>query len=137
MDARWEAIILTTNLEWRHALARTLHANGIDCAYATRLEDCKEILLHQCVDLVFWDSHLADSSYQELVRFLRSLDDQVRIVIVSHQDRLLGATVRAEAFGVISFPGQPTDIEWVLSRATRSQFQHTRSDHHRELQPHE
>lgn len=136
MDTRWEAVILTANLEWRHALARTLHANGIDCAYATRLEDCKEILTHECVDLVFWDSHLAQGSYQEFARSLRSLDDQVKIVIVSHQDSPLGATVRAEAFDVIPFPGQPTDIEWVLSRAVRSEFQHTRSDRHRELQPH-
>lgn len=136
MHTRWEAVILTTNLEWRHALARTLHANGIDCAYATRLEGCKEILAHECVDLVFWDSHLADGSYQELARSLRTLDDQVKIVIVAHQDSTLGPAARTEAFGVIPFPGQPTDIEWVLSRAARAESQHTKADHHHQVLPH-
>jgi DNA-binding NtrC family response regulator len=136
MYTRWEAVILTTNLEWRHALARTLYAHGIDCAYATRLEGCKEILAHECVNLVFWDSHLADGSYQELARSLRTLDDQVKIVIVSHQDSPLGPAACTEAFGVIPFPGQPTDIEWVLSRVARAELKHTRADRHREVQPH-
>jgi DNA-binding NtrC family response regulator len=135
MYTRWEAVILTTDLEWRHALARTLHANGVDFAYANSIRECKEIVARESVGLIFWDSHSATSTYQELAQAVRSLDQSVKIVIISHVDDLRLPTAWTGAFGVIPFPGQPTDIEWVLSRALRAEFQNTMAGRHRQLQP--
>jgi DNA-binding NtrC family response regulator len=129
MHTRWEALILSTDLEWRRTLARILTANGIDFAYASNLEDCKEIVARECVGMIFWDSHLANGSYYELAFSVQSLDPRVKIVVISHTDDWNEqlATAQIGAFGVIPYPCQPTDIEWVLSRAIRAELEETKS----------
>jgi DNA-binding NtrC family response regulator len=138
MQTQWEAVILSTAMEWRRALARTLSENGIDFAYAANIQDCKEIVARECVGLIFWDSHSPDCSFQELLNSVQFLDPKVKIVVVSHASDwdLRPPTAPAGAFGVIPFPCQPTDIEWVLSRAVRSELHQTASKRHGELQPH-
>ena len=136
MHTRWEVVILSTDLEWRRSLAHILTSNGIDFAYASSIEDCKEIVAREYVGLVFCDSHLADGTYRGLVRSVRSLDRRVKIVVISRMndwnERLVTACIGA--FGVIPFPCQPTDIEWVLSRAVRANLEEANSEHNRELQ---
>ena len=137
MLARSEAIILSTDWEWRHAFAHMLEANGVDYVFASSIEDCREIADRERVELIFWDTHLEPSSHQELLLSLRSPSEQVKIVVVSHADdceRPMSA--RKTAFAVIPFPGQPTDIEWVLSRASRAAFLEARSSQVRELPTH-
>jgi DNA-binding NtrC family response regulator len=140
MYTRWEAVILSTDLEWRHGLARILSDNGIDFAFATNVADCREIVAREYVGLIFWDSHLADGSYCDLLDSVQSLDRRVKIVVISHLDdwnRQL-ETARMGAFGVIPFPCQPTDVEWILSRAFRAERQEMemKFDPVRELLPH-
>ena|SRR5579863_7922357 len=138
MHIRWEAVILSTDLEWRRAVAEILTANGIDYACASSIEDCKEIVARESVGLIFWDSHLADGTFQDLFRFMSSLDPRVKIVVISHMDdwdeNLV--TARMGAFGIIPYPCQPTDIEWVLSRAVRAEREEVQPDHLRELHFH-
>ena len=138
MPIRWEALILSTDWEWRHSLARTLDAQGIDCVHATSVQDCKEILSRESVGMIFWDSHLADVGYQEFVQSVRALDGQVKIVVVSHVDDWDGrlASARKGAFAVIPFPCQPTDVEWALSRANRAEVLDGRRERFGELRPH-
>jgi DNA-binding NtrC family response regulator len=135
MATRSEAVILSTDWEWRHSLAHTLDANGMDYIFASSVEDCREIAGRECVTLIFWDSHLIDGTCQDLARLIGSLDGRAKIVILSHMDdwgrRLAGA--RNGAFAVVPFPCQPTDIEWVLSRASARE---ARSAQTRELQTH-
>jgi len=135
MHIRWEAIILSADLEWRRAVAQILSANGMDYACASSIEDCKEIVARESVGLIFWDSHLADGTFQDLLHSIWPLDPRVRIVVVSHTDDWNEdlETARMGAFGVIPFPCQPTDIEWVLSRAIRAERENAHSDHLLEL----
>ena len=135
MPIRWEAVILSTDWEWRHSLARTLDAQGIDCIHATSLQDCKEILSRESVGMIFWDSHLADGGYQEFVQSIPDLDTRVRIVLVSHTDDWDEplANARKGAFAVIPFPCQPTDVEWALSRANRADVVEGRGEHASDL----
>jgi DNA-binding NtrC family response regulator len=135
---RWEAIILSSDLEWRHTLGRILNDNGIDFAFATSVEDCREIVARESVGLIFWDTHLADGTYRTLLDSVRALDRRVKIVVISHLDdwnRQLAAA-RMGAFGIIPFPCQPTDVEWVLSRAFRAELRETNSWNLQELLPH-
>ena len=138
MLIRAEAVIVSTDCEWRHSLAHTLDSYGIDCVHAGNLRECLEIVAREAVGLIFWDSHLVDASYQELAESMVAIDPHVRIVVVSHMDdrdwRLGGA--RKTAFAVIPFPCQPTDIEWALSRAVRAELLEDRSVPARELLPH-
>lgn len=122
MLTRPEAVILSTDWEWRHAFAHLLDANGLDYVFANSIEGCKEIVDRERVELIFWDSHLEPGSYQELVQTFRAPADRVKVVVVSHRDDRDQAmsSARKTAFAVIPFPGQPTDIEWVLSRASRA-----------------
>ena len=124
MPVRWEAVILSTDWEWRHSLARTLDAQGIDCIHATSVQDCREIVSRGPVGMIFWDSHLAGGGYQEFVQSVRAADARVKIVVVSHADDWDGplAGTRNGAFAVIPFPCQPTDVEWALSRANRAEL---------------
>jgi DNA-binding NtrC family response regulator len=138
MHIRWEAVILSSNLEWRRAVAHILATKGIDYACASSFDDCKEIVARESVGLVFWDSHLADGTFQELLHSVCSLDPRVKIVVISHMDDWNEhlATARMGAFGVIPFPCQPTDIEWILSRAVRAERSEAGSKHIRELHIH-
>lgn len=138
MHIRWEAVILSSDLESRRALAHMLGANGIDYACASNLADCKEIVARESVGLIFWDSHLADGTFQDLLHSMWSLDPRVKIVVISHTDDWNEhlVTARMGAFGVIPFPCQPTDIEWVLSRAARSEREEARTEHAPELHFH-
>lgn len=135
MLTRWEAIILSTDVEWRRAVAQILTANRIDYVCASSLEDCKEIVARDSVGLIFWDSHLADGTFRGLLHSMWSLDPRVKIVVVSHMDDWDAhlAAARMGAFGVIPFPCQPTDIEWVLSRAIRAGREEAQSDLLREM----
>lgn len=138
MHIRWEAIILSTDLEWRRAVARILIANDMDYVCASSIADCKEIVARESVGIIFWDSRLADGTFQDLIHSMWSLDPRVKIVVVSHMDDWDEhlAAARSGAFGVIPFPCQPTDIEWVLSRAIRAEREDAQSDHLRELHLH-
>jgi len=124
MLARSEAVILSTDWEWRHTFAHMLDAYGLDYAFASSIEECKEIVHRDHAELIFWDSRLEPGSHHELLRLIRPPADHVKVVVVSHVDDwerpMSGA--RKDAFAVIPFPGQPTDIEWVLSRANRAAF---------------
>jgi DNA-binding NtrC family response regulator len=138
MPVQWEAVILSTDWEWRHPLGRTLDSYGVDYAHASSVQECREIVARESVGMIFWDSHLADGTYQELAESVGSVDRRVRIVVVSHMDdwdwRLGGA--RKGAFAVIPFPCHPTDIEWALSRANRDEFLEGRSAQVREFPAH-
>jgi DNA-binding NtrC family response regulator len=138
MLTRSEAVILSTDWEWRHAFAHILDANGLDYAFASNVEDCKEIVDRERVELIFWDSHLDTGSYQDLLQLLRSPADRVKLVVVSHMDDWdrSASGARKGAFAVVPFPGQPTDIEWVLSRASRAASLETRSSQIHELPTH-
>lgn len=137
MLIRREAVILSTDGEWRHSMAHTLDAQGIDCLHASCVQDCKEILSQESVGIIFWDSHLAEGTYQEFAQSVQALDRQVKIVVVSHADdwdeRV--ASARKGAFAVIPFPCQPTDIEWALSRASRAEVLEGRGERFGELRP--
>ena len=130
MQVRWEAIILSADLEWRHALGHQLSANGIGYVFASSIQECKDIVARESVRLIFWDTHLAGKSYKDLLLSMCSLDRRVKIVVISHVDDWNEqlATARMGAFGVIPFPCQPTDIEWVLSRAVRADLEEARSE---------
>jgi len=138
MYTRWEAVILSNDLELRRALGRLLSANEVDFNYASSIENCKEIVARECVGLIFWDSHTWDGTYRDLARSVRSLDRRVKIVVISHNDDWDEhlSTTQMGAFGVIPFPCEPTDVEWVLSRAVRAKRQEARFDHVREVQLH-
>lgn len=129
MHIRWEVVILSTNLEWRRYLAQILTTNGIEYAYASSIEECKEIVARESVGLVFWDSYLADVSCQHLLHSIWSLDPRVKILVISHvndSEEYL-AIAQTEAFGVLPFPCQPTDVEWALSRAIHAEPEDLRS----------
>jgi DNA-binding NtrC family response regulator len=131
MRIHWEVVILSTDLEWRRDVAHILTANGIDFVCASSIEDCKEIVVRESVGIIFWDSHLAVETYQDLLASMLSLDPRVKIVVISHMDDWDKhvETARMGAFGVIPFPCQPTDIEWVLSRAIRAEREESRSNY--------
>ena len=131
MHIRWEVVILSTDLEWRRAVADILAANGIDFVCASSIEDCNEIVARESVGIIFWDSHMAVETYQDLLNSMVSLDPRVKIVVISHMDDWDKHvdTARMGAFGVIPFPFQPTDIEWVLSRALRAEREESISAH--------
>jgi DNA-binding NtrC family response regulator len=136
MHIRWEVIILSPDLERRRELAKILTSNGIEFAYASSIEDCKEIVARESVGLIFWDGYLADGACRDLLDSIWSLDRRVKIVLMPHgEDRENHEAIeRTGAFGVVPFPCQPTDIEWILSRALRAEraedkLEHSRAQH--------
>ena len=136
MDIRWEVVILTRDLERRRDLAKILTTNEIDYACASSIEDCKEIVARESVGMIFWDGHLVEGACRDPLHAIRSLDRRVKIVLMCQSDdrEKRDAIAQMGAFGVIALPCQPTDIEWVLSRAVREERLEGKSER-RPIQP--
>jgi DNA-binding NtrC family response regulator len=133
MHIRWEVVILSMDLERRRELGKILATNEVEYAYASSIEDCKEIVARESVGLIFWDGHLMDGGCGDLLRSVWSLDRRVKIVVMSQMDDgdKRHAIAQMGAFGVVPFPCQPTDIEWILSRAVHAERKAENSEHSR------
>jgi len=114
---------LSNDLEWRRSIANVLEANAIEFAFASTIEQCKDIVAHNRVGLIFWDSRSGEKTYLGLIRSVWSVDRSVKIVAICRTDEWgrYVETAQSGAFGVIPIPCQPTDVEWVIRRAVRAE----------------
>ncbi len=123
MLSNWKALIASSDLESRRAIAAILCAKGLDPIFAGTVAESCQVLEDEDVALVFCDRQLTGGGPRELLRIVRSSKRKALVVITSRQgdwDEYLEA-MRLGAFDVIASPCVPTDVEWMVVQAGRYQ----------------
>jgi DNA-binding NtrC family response regulator len=112
-------ILVISSLENRRALLDILNQQGWDTICASTVKECQEGFAGRNVTLVFCDQRLADGTYRDVLRIIRSLNKDLPLVVTS---RLADWDEYSEvlqhgAFDLIASPCQPSDVIWVTLRA--------------------
>jgi DNA-binding NtrC family response regulator len=118
-------LVASPQLKVRQVLIRTLDrlsADVISCSTRTQAE---EVLARQEVDLVFCDEYLPDGSYSDLIHSNHWNHKIPRVVVATrHGDwDLYFEALRKGAFDITRSPWHATDVEMILIRALREEFQ--------------
>jgi DNA-binding NtrC family response regulator len=115
----WIVLVVSDRLENRKALTRILDSLPVSVIAAWTLVEAQKILARQEVDMVFCDEILPDGTYRDLLS-MRSISKPC--VVVSAQRSERGdrhEAVRQGAFELLRYPPEPTDVEFVVIRASR------------------
>ena len=123
MTVPWEIVVVSSDLESRHALTTILNREGVDPICASTISDCREILAKRNVGLVFSDGRPRDGNYRDLLSARRSMRSKFRVVVTSPDpdwNQYLDA-MRLGVFDVIATPCRPADIARMVIQARRDE----------------
>lgn len=122
MQARTNALVASSHLECRRLLLRILENLRVQALASASLAEAEEMLSQQGVALVFCDDRLADRSYRDLLRTLRTWEKAPHIVVTTRvgewKDYL--EALQLGAFDMIQYPYRSADVELSVLRAMRS-----------------
>jgi CheY-like chemotaxis protein len=121
VEARRDALVASSHLEYRRALVRILEDLKVNTFASATLAEAQELLSRQSIALVFCDDRLTDGSYRDLLQALRAWNKTPHVVVTTRtgewKDYL--EAVRLGAFDMIQYPYRPTDVELNVIRAMR------------------
>lgn len=123
MNGAWEILIVSPDMERCRELRYILKLQGCDPMCAQDVEQALALMQEQTIGLVFCDYHVRNGNCRDFLRTVRALKSKARVVVISRQadwDQYL-ETMRLGAFDMISAPCHSTDVEWMLSRASREE----------------
>jgi DNA-binding NtrC family response regulator len=126
MDPAKPILIASGDIESRQALEAILSEEGLDTITASRLEECKEVLVKNQVSMVFCDRRLTDGNYRDFLNLAKNMQFPVKVVVTSVHadwDEYLDV-LRLGAFDLIAAPCRSTDVLWTLSQASRDVHTH-------------
>ncbi|HEY6467556.1 MAG TPA: hypothetical protein VIY69_16260 [Candidatus Acidoferrales bacterium] len=116
-------VVTSDNATWRN-VSHTLRGIGIQSSRCSSVEDCRDILRRDAVDLVFCDELVSDGDYWDVFSAItRGLIKGPRTILMS---RTMTATECEQAkccgiFAVIESPCPPEAVESSLTLAKRAQ----------------
>ena len=121
MDTTLRIFIVSSNNENRHALQSILNRQACKTQFASSVTECERLLPFQDVDLLFCDRCLADGTYHDVLRIIRSAKPSLPVIVTSpfaDWSQYLEA-LDAGAYDLIAAPCQLTDVVWMITRAQR------------------
>jgi DNA-binding NtrC family response regulator len=121
MGKPWETVVAISDPEDRRSLAKILGQLGLDAMCVGTLGQCRELLDKGEVVLVFSSEYFPDGDFRALLRASQARKLVPSVVVTS--PRILkrpDEAIRLGAFDVVSVPFRPTDVEWVVIKASRS-----------------
>jgi DNA-binding NtrC family response regulator len=125
MSTTWQIMVASSDLENRRSLVSILDRQGIGTFCASNVGQCREILDHQDVGLVFCDRSFADGDYRDVLDAAanRKPGTKARVVLLSGlADREQYRRAKEQGvFEVISAACRPTDVEWMVIQARRDE----------------
>jgi DNA-binding NtrC family response regulator len=118
-------LVASPQLEVRQALIRTLDRLSADVISCSTLSQAGEVLARQEVDLVFCDEYLPDGSYRDLIHSNHWNHKIPRVVVATRHGEwdFYFEALREGAFDIARSPWHATDVEMILIRALREEFQ--------------
>ena len=126
MTTPFRAVVVSADPDKRNHLSKILASLAVDCACASCLRECYEILTETRAGLVFCEPILPDGSYEDLLTKYQSREWKPRVVITSdgaNWDEFKKATDLG-AFDVIAAPCRAFDVEWMIVQAKREEHNH-------------
>lgn len=103
----------------RRSLTRALERRGFEVLAAENLTEANEHARQNLPEFAVLDMRLAESSGLDLVRTLRTLRPDVRIVIVTGYGNIATAVVAIKA-GAVDYLAKPVDADDVVNALLRS-----------------
>jgi len=121
---RVRALVISSELEIRKQLLRSLEGLQVEKIVCADLREAEEALSEHLVDIVFCDDRLPDGSYSDLLRRSRSSSRPSRIVVTTRTGDwdLYFEAVEKGAFDVIQSPCYSTHVEMTITRALREEL---------------
>jgi DNA-binding NtrC family response regulator len=131
VDHRWQVVVASSDLERRRSVEGLLAGLDVDPISGSTMSECREILAHENIQLVFCDRSLSDGDYRDLLvaAARKSTKRNVRVVLMS---AIVGAEDYQNAklsgvFEVITTPCKKSDVEWMVIQAKRDDRNRTKS----------
>ena len=120
---RVRALVVSSELEVRKPLLRSLEWLQVDAIVCADLREAEEALSEHFVDVVFCDDRLPDGSYSDLLRHNRSSSKAPRIVVTTRTGdwELYFEALEKGAFDVIQSPCYSTHVEMTITRVLREE----------------
>jgi DNA-binding NtrC family response regulator len=121
MGKPWETVIAISDPDERRTLAKILGQLGIDAMCVATFSQCRELLDKGEVGLVFSGEYFPDGDFRELLMSSQARKLGPSVIVTS--PRILKRSqeaIQLGAFDVIGVPFRPTDVEWVVIKASRN-----------------
>jgi DNA-binding NtrC family response regulator len=119
MQTSWNILVASARLENRRALIRILDGLPVNVIASSTLNQARDVLTRQEIQLVFCDDCLPGGTYRDLLSV--PTVGKPRFVVTAESWELEGhQRERGEgAFDLLRCPIQPTDVELIVIRAAR------------------
>jgi DNA-binding NtrC family response regulator len=117
------ALVVSSELEIRKPLLRSLESLQVDKIVCADLREAEETLSEHSVDVVFCDDRLPDGSYSDLLCRSRSSSKTFRIVVTTRTGGwdLYFEAVEKGAFDVIQSPCYSPHVEMTITCVLREE----------------
>jgi two-component system response regulator RegA len=113
-DARPTLLLVDDDDTFRSVLARALASRGLEVCAAASVDDAMDLAAADPPELAVVDLRMPGGSGLELVRHLRSLDAQTRVVVLTGYGSIATA-VEAMKLGATNYLAKPADADQVLA----------------------
>ena len=116
-------VVASSDPENRRALTTILQSEGWDPLWASRIQDCVEILRSRPSAIVLCDERLRDGTYRDLLDNCKTVSNEARILVLArHPDWPEYLDVlRSGGFDLLAWPSSSTNVIWALLQAERIQ----------------
>jgi two-component system response regulator RegA len=113
-DSRPSLLLADDDVAFRSVLARALHNRGFDVRTAATGDEAALLAEQDPPELAVVDLRMPGSSGLELVRRLKALDAQTRVVVLTGYGSIANA-VEAMKLGAANYLAKPADADQVLA----------------------
>src|ERR1700675_600146 len=141
MNVLSQIVVASPDMESRRGLATILTRLGFDPICTSTVSECRVMLAKENVGLVFCNRDLADGNYRDILAASRATKRQPGVVLTCqhiNSDEYHEA-IEFGVLGVTTAPYRPTDVEWMVIQARRSEWKQTPegedADHMWEIEP--
>jgi len=124
MDNSLSVLVVSCRPENRKMLMRVFEGLPIDGYSAPSIQEAKEAVRLRSFPVIFCEERLPDGSYVDLLRYVQSVGEDIRFVVLlctGEWEEYLEA-LRAGAEEVLRRPLQPTDVDLALIHAMRGRL---------------
>jgi DNA-binding NtrC family response regulator len=125
MLRRWDVLVVCAEMGNRGALIRMLEGMSVGVFSCSTLSQAMEVLTSRKIELVFCDEKLSDGTFRDLLLAKQICIGRPHFVVIGHsgESAEYAGALEVEPFEVISYPLQPTDVEFTVIRAMRDGVQ--------------
>jgi DNA-binding NtrC family response regulator len=120
MDRPWETVVAISDPEDRRTLAKILGQFGLDAMCVGTISQCRERLEKGEVGLVFSSEFFPDGDFRAILTASQAHKLGPSVIVARPRiPKRPDEAIRLGAFDVVGVPFRPTDVEWVVIKASR------------------